>query len=674
MKITRRDFIRSSAGAGLGLAAMSGSGKARAARLNKKVIVLGIDGLDPFLLQKFMAQGLMPNFAKLNSQGGDFRLMQTTIPAQSPVAWASFSTSCNPGKTGIFDFIHREPKHFNLYLSSSQTIAPKTGKIKIGDWMLSTKSAQIKNLVGAEPFWNELTKAKIPATIFRVPSNFPAFAGAARQFSGMGTPDLLGTYGTFSYYTDYPPENSKEITGGEVYPTFVKNHVAENFIFGPDNSFRLNPDKPYEIVGGEKNYNYEKLSIPFKVYIDPANPVAKIVIQGQEIFLKEGEWSDWVELEFELLPHLKHLPGMVKFYLKQVKPDFKLYVSPVNINPADPALPIFSPEAYGREMVSNLGRFYTQGISEDTKARSYGIINDLEYWTQSQMVTADWFRAYRWHLDNFHTGFLFFYFSTLDLGQHMFWRYIDPGNPLHLDALRQGMTQPLEKLYQEMDAAMGMAMAKLDEDTTLLVISDHGFAGFNRGFNLNSWLLDNGYLFLIDPARRAQTDYFDNVDWGRTRAYGLGINGLYLNLQGREGTGIVPPEQADQLLKELKTKLEALVDPKTREHPIKNAYLSREVFKGKFVGTLSPDIVVGYRRGFRGSWETTLGKFPKDWLVDNTDPWSGDHCIDPSEVPATLVSNKKIKKSDPGIWDIGPSVLQELGVRVPEGLDGKPIF
>jgi predicted AlkP superfamily phosphohydrolase/phosphomutase len=225
-----------------------------------------------------------------------------------------------------------------------------------------------------------------------------------------------------------------------------------------------------------------------------------------------------------------------------------------------------------------------------------------------------------------------------------------------------------------MDKALGMVLPIVDDETTLIVISDHGFAPFDRSFNLNTWLLQNGYLFLLDPSKQESTEYFDNVDWGRTRAYGLGINGLYLNLQGREGKGIVPPEQADQLERELKAKLEAIIDPKTKEHPIKNAYIAKDVYKGRFVGTLSPDLVMGYRRGFRGSWETTLGKFPKDVITDNTDPWSGDHCIDPTEVPATIVTNKKMVKSDPAIWDIGPTVLSEMGVPVPPEFEGKPIF
>ncbi len=673
----RRNYLKVNILAGTGLALGGGFSRpaAGAGNTGKKVIVLGIDGMDPQMLRKYLAEGKMPNFQKLIAQG-DFKELSTTIPPQSPVAWASFITSTNPGRTGIFDFIHRGPKNFpaDLYLSTSRASEPEGGKLRLGDWLVSLKGGKIENLVSGTPFWNYLAEYGIPATVFRSPSDFPPFSSKANEFSGMGTPDLLGTYGTFSYYTDNPPKNAKDVTGGEVFPTFVKNGAAKNFIHGPNNTFRLDPEKPFEETGGKKIYNYEKLKIPFTVYVDPVNPVAKIVVGDREIFLKQGSWSDWVELKFPLVSKAKSLFGIAKFYLKELRPDFKLYVSPINIDPKNPALPIFNPEAYGEELVGALGRFYTQGISEDTKARTYNVLNDPEYWTQSQMVGADWFRALRFHLDRFKSGFLFFYFSTLDLGQHMFWRFLDPKNPIHEEALKSGLDSPVEKLYQQMDHALGMALEKVDRDTTLIVMSDHGFAPFNRCFNLNSWLLDNGYTYLLDPDKREKTEYFDNVDWGRSRAYGLGINGLYLNLEGREGTGIVKPEQEDWLLKELKRKLEAVVDPQTGEHPIKNAYLAKEVYNGKFVGTVSPDIIIGYRRGYRGSWETTLGKYPKDLLTDNTDPWSGDHCIDPTEVPATLVANKKIRKADPNIMDIGPSVLEEFGLKIPSDMEGKPIF
>ena len=677
--MNRREFCKQSAfliaGSLLGTKGFCSSLPSYTGKNNsKKVIVLGIDGMDPYLLKRFIDAGMMPHFQKLISTGGDFKEMQTTIPAQSPVAWASFSTSTNPGRNGIFDFIHRRPDTFELYLSTSRTYEPEGGKLRLGKWMFSMQSGELKNLVGEQPFWNYLTEAGVPAIIYRAPSNFPPFAGKAWEMSGLSTPDLLGTYGTFSYYTDNPPENTEDVSGGKIYPTFPQNGIGENYLYGPPNSFRLDEKKPFDEVDDKRSYNYEKLKIPFKVYIDPGHHVAKIVIQGNEIFLKQGEWSNWVEVTFELLPHLKHLSGIVKFYLKEAHPHFKLYVSPININPADPALPIFNPPEYGEALVKDLGLFYTQGIAEDTKARTYHIFDDKEYWTQSQMVTKDWFRTWRWHLDRFKEGFLFFYFSTLDLGQHMFWRYIDHLSPLHEQTLKSGLKNPIENLYKQMDEALGMVLKRMDANTTLMVISDHGFTGFRRCFSLNSWLLDNGYLYLRDPDKREKTEYFDNVDWERTKAYGLGINGLYLNKEGREFNGIVRPEQETSLLAELKRKLEALIDPATGERPVKNAHIAKEVFKGRYVGTLSPDIILGFRRGYRASWKTILGGVPKDLFTDNLDPWSGDHCIDPTEVPATLVSTKKIKKSDPAIWDIGPTVLSEFGIKIPETLEGKTIF
>ena len=75
------------------------------------------------------------------------------------------------------------------------------------------------------------------------------------------------------------------------------------------------------------------------------------------------------------------------------------------------------------------------------------------------------------------------------------------------------------------------------------MLSDHGFAPYNRSFNLNTWLLNNGYIKLKSGASTDSSEPLANVDWTQTRAYGLGLNGLYLNLKGRETNGIVEPER-----------------------------------------------------------------------------------------------------------------------------------
>ena len=643
----------------------------------KRVLVLGIDGMDPILLRQFVAEGVMPNFQRLIQQG-DFRPLGTSIPPESPVAWSNFITGMNPGMHGIYDFIHRDPEKSNgLYLSTSRTEDPPENKsFALGRWVIWLAGGKVELLRDQQPFWKYLSDAGIPVTVYKIPAEFPPEPGRSRVFAGMGTPDLLGTYGTFSYYTDHPPENSKDVSGGEVYPTFPKDNGVNAVLHGPKNTYRLDEKAPYLKQGAGEQRNYSKAELPFKVYLDAENLAAKIVIGDAELVLKQGEWSGWVPIRFELVPHLLHLPGMVRFYLKEVRPDFKLYVSPINLDPDDPALPLSNPAAYAQELGKAGGRFYTQGISEDNKARSNKILNDDEYWKQSQDVFAESRRLLQYHLDHFQGGLLFFYFSALDLGQHMFWRLHDPTSPSWdaAAAARLG-GDPIRQLYTQMDEVLGTALKSVDANTTLIVMSDHGFAPFNRSFQLNSWLLDHGYLYLRDRDQRKETEYFDHVDWGRTRAYGLGINGLYLNLYGRERAGIVMPgEEREALLRELQEKLTAIVDPKTGEHPIKQVYRADQVYHGPHVEKTAPDLIVGYARGYRASWETTLGSFPEGLLSDNPEAWSGDHCIATDEVPGVLVSNKKIRAEAPSLLDLGPSILQEFGVAAPKQMEGKPVW
>jgi predicted AlkP superfamily phosphohydrolase/phosphomutase len=640
----------------------------------KKVLILGIDGMDPKLLQRYMDLGEMPNFKGLIGRD-NFLPLKTSIPPQSPVAWANFITSQDPGGHGIFDFIHREPDNFNLYLSTSRTEdPPEDSKIQIGNWVIPLESGDVELLRRGRPFWEYLEDAGVPCTIFRVPSNFPPEEGQARTFSGMGTPDILGSYGTFSFYTDNPPDNMEDVTGGEIYPTFPHDNVAECVLHGPKNTFRLAEDEPYIGRGSNKRRNYAKLEIPFTVYIDPENDAAKIEIGDDEILLAVGQWSDWVKVEFELIPHLKYLSGLALFYLQEVRPDFKLYVSPIQIDPSDPALPLSTPPEYAEELYDAVGYFYTQGMAEDTKACSHGVFTDEEFLEQAEIVKSETFDLFKYHLENFDDGVLFFYFSTLDLGQHMFYRYINPKSPMHEPFMVAKMGDVVMQLYHEMDTALGMALPYVDDDTTLIVMSDHGFAPFDMGFNLNSWLLDNGYLYLTNPAKRDEAEYFEYVDWGRTRAYGLGINGLYINQRGREWSGIISPgPEKESLMNELKNRLEALVDPETGEHPILTLYRADQVYHGTCVD-IAPDLIVGYNNFYRASWETTLGEFPLEWFVPNDDKWAGDHCVDTKLVPGSIVTNRAIKKTDPSLLDIGPTVLKIFGVEIPENMQGKPIF
>ena len=624
---------------------------------DQRLIILGIDGMDPQLLHRFMREGKMPNYAKLEAQG-DFRQLTTSIPPQSPVAWSNLITGMNAGGHGIFDFIHRDPKTMGLYFSASRVEGPKHA-IHLGSWAIPLGGGSAEQLRKGVAFWQLLDQHGIPNTIFRIPSNFPPVAAKGKTLSGMGTPDLRGTYGTFSFYTDDPAAVAGAVEGGQIIPVQVENSRVTANLIGPDNSFRKGSPAAVE---------------PFSVAVDPLESVAKVTVQGREFVLREGEWSDWIRVEFQLIPFVANVKGMCRFYFKQAHPRFELYVSPINIDPADPALPISTPSNYSRFLTGEAGEFHTQGIAEDTKALSDGVLDDAEYLRQARSVLAEHRRIFDVEFPKFNQGAFFFYFSSLDLNSHMFWRLMDPKHPEYDATLAAQNGSAIEDFYEQMDQVLGEVLPRLDDHTTLLVLSDHGFAPYYRSFNLNTWLLDNGYIKLKGDAGRNSSEPFANVDWTQTRAYGLGLNGLYINLRGRESNGIVEPgTAADSLMAEIRTKLLAVQDPKAKLPVITRVDLASEAYQGSYAKD-GPDLIVGYNRGYRAGWQTILGAFPPEEIEDNTNPWSGDHCMDYTLVPGVLLSNRKIAADAPALTDIAPTILAEFGIAKAKGMIGQSVF
>ncbi len=622
-----------------------------------KLIILGVDGMDPQLLRQFMREGKMPNFVKLAEQGS-FRELTTSIPPQSPVAWSNLITGMDAGGHGIFDFIHRDPKTLQLYFSTSRVEGPKHA-IHLGKWVIPLGGGSVEQLRKGKAFWEILDQHGVPNTIFRIPANFPPVPAKGKTLSGMGTPDLRGTYGTFSFYTDDPTAVTGVVEGGQVIPVQVENSKVTANLVGPDNTFRTGSPPAIE---------------PFSVAIDPLEAVGRIAVQGREFVLREGEWSDWVRVEFQLIPFFGNVKGMCRFYLKQAHPRFQLYVSPINIDPADPALPISTPPRYSRMLAEEVGEFYTQGIAEDTKARSAGVLDDKEYLQQARTILAEHRQIFDKEFPKFNRGVFFFYFSSLDLNSHMMWRLMDPKHPEYDASQADQNRSAIAEFYQQIDQVLGEVLPKLDDHTTLLILSDHGFAPYYRSFNLNTWLLKNGYIKLKKAGDADSNEPLANVDWSGTRAYGLGLNGLYINKRGRDRDGIVAAGvEANALVQEIKTKLLQESDLQTGLPVITRVDVASEVYHGPYTQS-GPDLLVGYNRGYRAGWKTILGAFPPDVLEDNTNPWSGDHCMDYTLVPGVLLSNRKVVAETPALTDIAPTILSEFGINQPRDMMGRPVW
>lgn len=614
-------------------------------RIGRKVIVLGFDGLDHALTEQMINTGRLPALARLASSGG-FAPLGTTVPPQSPVAWSTFITGLDPGGHGIFDFVHRDPKTMLPYLSTTKTEG-STRTIGVGKWQLPLSGGSVELLRRGQPFWELLEQRGVPTTIIRMPANFPPSGSATRELSGMGTPDLLGTYGTFSFYTSEPYAFAGQtLSGGTVYNVRVREGRVVSKLEGPDNPFLKQP---------------EKVAAEFTAYPDQSNQFAKIVVGSEARLLKVGEWSDWVPVSFGLAP-TQSLAGEVRFFLKGLDPFFELYASPVNIDPLAPAMPVSTPAEYAAELATATGRFYTQGMPEDTKGLKTGVLTEAEFLAQAKIAGDENRAQFTYVLDGFQDGFLFYYFGNVDQVSHMMWRARDPEHPAY-DAVKDTPNAAVvEHLYQELDRIVGDTLERLGPDDLLVVMSDHGFTSWRRAMHLNSWLRDNGYIALKDPARRDDPGFFGNVDWSRTRAYALGLNGLYVNLKGREKDGIVDPAQREALVSELSERLLAVIDPATGAPAITKAYRREQVYSVAGAEDIAPDLIVGYTKGTRGSDESALGAMPAEVFMDNTSPWSGDHCMDHETVPGILLSNRPLKRAAPTLQHLAGAILAEFGI------------
>jgi predicted AlkP superfamily phosphohydrolase/phosphomutase len=481
--------------------------------------------------------------------------------------------------------------------------------------------------------------------------------------SGMGTPDLRGGYGSFTLFTTAPHLFNDDMSGGKLIPVVFQGQRVNTNLPGPVNTLRK--DSP-------------EIKIPIQIWRDRRHPIVRITFQNKEFLLQVGEWTGWIQLSFPMLEPLYDIKGICKIYIKSVHPDFIMYVSPLNVDPSDPALPVVTSKKYGEELVRNVGYYYTQGLPEDTKALSEGVFNDKEYLNLAYQIVDERKRLLDYELKRFvneDTGMLFFYFSSLDLDSHMYWRSIDPYHPLYNKELNREYGHTLKELYIAMDHILGEVFEQNDIDDpnlSLMVMSDHGFAPFRRQVNVNTWLLKNGYLNLLKSNKIENKGYFENVDWSRTGAYNVGINSIYLNLNGREKFGTVPASQANQLCKNIRRDLLKFIDPDTGKKAVSKVWIVSE--EEKRLNPHAPDLIVGWNLGYRNSWDSILGGFSSMVVSDNLDKWSGDHCVDPSLVPAVLFTNKKVTKKNPNLCDIMATILEEFGITPDNEVEGKPLY
>jgi predicted AlkP superfamily phosphohydrolase/phosphomutase len=617
-----------------------------------RVVILGLDGMEPTLAEKFMAEGKLPNLARLKKEGSYARL-RTTTPAISPVAWSSFMTGSEPSKHNIFDFLSRDPRTYLPDLSSARIGRPKR-TLALGKYLIPLSKPEIRGMRKSVPFWKILGQKGIASTILRVPITFPPEKFKGHLLSGMCAPDLKGSQGTFAFFTE-DADKVRKREGGVAVLVRREGSVIRTSLSGPENSLLK---KPAEML------------LPLTVTVDKEAGGAWIALEGhKKFFLKEKTFSPWTPVTFRPGLGMK-IRGTCRFRIAALEPTFEMYVTPLNIDPEKPALPISHPFIYAVYLSKLLGRFITLGEANDTWALNEGALDESAFLELTYANHEEWEAMLRNALAKTPRGVVTVVFETTDSIQHMFFRYLDKAHPALKSAPARMSAAVIEDLYKKMDGLVGRVAAGLGRRGVLFVMSDHGFKSFRRGVNINSWLQQNGYLALA-TGRTESGEWFKDVDWTKTKAYALGLGGLYLNLKGRESQGIVEPgAEAAALKAELGRKLAAIRDGGNGPAAITHVYDREAVYAGPYKDN-APDLIIGYNEGYRASWDGVTGVVNAIVTEDNTKAWSGDHCIDPALVPGVLFSNLKIKRPDPSIMDVAPTVLELFGIVPPAHMDGR---
>jgi len=629
----------------------------------RRVVVLGLDGLDPVITRRMMDDGDLPNMSRLKEMG-TFRPLATTYPAMSPVGWSTFATGVDASGHNIFDFLSRD-KVTHLPILSSTKLHHGTPR-KLGPFTLPGGGAHFELLRRSKPFWKTCGENGLSSTILRVPITFPPDKFGGKQLSAMCVPDLRGTQGTFSHYTEPGMREETARTVGGVRLDLVADGADQwtSTLTGPDN-----PD-------GDGS-----MTLDIRVKVDTAARRADFTIGDESFSLGEAEYSDWIPTPFSAGKLSGSAHGICRVRITSFEPGFSFYVTPVHIDPRNPAMPISNPPHFAIALSRLQGRYATLGLAEDTWALNERVIDEQAFLDQAYDIHNERKIQFFQALDRQPDGVVSVVFDATDRIQHMFFRYLDPDHPANAGKDTETHKDAIADIYREADALVGRTMEKMGKKDVLMAISDHGFKTFQRGVNLNAWFRDNGYLFLkTDPSEGplpvipdGERYEVSDVDWPRTRAYTNGLAGFWLNIKGRESQGCVEPEDAGALRRELVDALTGLQDEDRNCEAITQVWAAEDVYSGPYRGN-SPDAIVGYKIGYRADWDAAVGAVSGQTLSDNTRSWSGDHCMDPRQVPGIIFSSRNFPEPKPALVDMAPTILDLLGVSAPAHMSGRSLF
>ncbi|MBC8332079.1 MAG: alkaline phosphatase family protein [Anaerolineae bacterium] len=558
-------------------------------------IILGLDAFDPQIFENLSAQGKLPALTKFAEQHSYSRFA-VSAPPQSEVSWTSIATGLDPAGHGMFDFVHRNPVNYSMFVSLLPTRQTRLG----------TEFARPHE---SHTLFDEAIQLGYPATSLWWPATFPArLDSPVQQIPGLGTPDIHGRLGVGVgyYYGEAPQQADAKIP-------------VENLEKKAGDSFSGNLAGPAQ----KKGDSTQSADSEFEITFEDAGR-ARLKLGKQTLDLSVGLWSPILEVKFKMGLFVS-VHAITRVIITQGLPEPRLYFLPLQIHPLHPMWRYATPRGFVRDAWNASGGYLSLGWPQDTTALEENWLNDAQFLALCEDIFETRQRVFRHHLDNYREGVLGVVFDSLDRVQHM---------------LRAQRPDLIEAWYQRCDHVAGEVIAQIEQlpgKPQLVVVSDHGFANFDTKIHVNRWLEEKGHLTVKPGASKS----LENVDWAKTDVYAVGLNSLYLNLKGREGQGRVPAEQIGDTLEKLQRDLLAWKTP-SGQSVFNRVQRSSELHSGPYA-ELAPDLILGFNRGFRASAETGLGKWKSISLEENHDHWRADHCIDSELVPGVIFSNQGFK-------------------------------
>ncbi len=637
--LNRRTFLKATlAGAVLGACRQEGDrspdGHAPTPpeKTGKKVVVVGFDGVDPRLMERWMQSGDLPNLAKLASDGMLLPLGSTS-PPNSPVAWSTFATGRDPSEHGVFGFLRRDPGTYLPGTAPYTIRAPRFGPEGV------SPARAVSHRRGAA-WWDRLDRAGVRTCLLFVPYAFPPpELRHGRVLCGLGAPDARFTNSSFTLYTSEPGD-SDSVAGGRIVRLALTGSKIETRLEGA-----RGPNKKY-------------LSVPLQLELDRKAGTVAISLGDRREKLAEGKRSGWFPLEFRAAGFA--LAGRVRFHLLEVRDELKIYASPIQLDPGQKMLPLGAPAGWLVKAIENHS-LPTVGWVHDTSAVNAGALPKdvflgavLDTMQARAGLLIEEIRAG-------HAQVLTAVFTGTDRAAHIFYKDLERPDG-----------GPLRQVYRTMDRIVGQVRRRLSPGTRLIIMSDHGFHAFDRMLHVNTWLEAQGLLARSRPDGKVR--FLRGIDWSTTRAYSIGNGQVYANLEGRESSGSVTPgPEREALLASIRKNLLALKDPKTGTKPVRAIYPVADKAAAD-LRDRAPDLQIAFAPGWRSSWETSLGGAPAgDFIAPNPKAWCGDHAAsDVTETPGVLLADSKPTRTDPDLKDLAPSLLALAGVE-PDG-PGRPLW